>query len=140
MRKITESEVRKMMTKIFGTKKTPFQQELPEKMQLVIEISKTMGLTWHPVILIEDEAEFTGRYDITPTDYDQPVIRISKALVHYFRGEQVAYTERSATNMAKSLAHELGHVVHGGTYEEEGFAVCERFAESFTVKVMAVVG
>jgi hypothetical protein len=130
----TEQEIIEMLTKIFPPKPDPIASELPAEMTEVIEIAKELGVTLFPPVVFFDNHDAPAKCScVNFHDYSKTTIEI---VTH-----GLFQIERTNSEMARSLAHELGHCKHiqegKGTYETWGFKKCEDYASSFADEVMS---
>jgi hypothetical protein len=128
---MTDNEIREMLQKIFPPKPEAIPSELPPEMREVLDIARDFGLENIPPIVIGDhDIVQNSRVDFNA--YAHTTIVISRRYVDC--------RERTNSQMARSLAHELGHWDHimrgKGTYETFGFKNCEDWADDYRDRVM----
>ena len=93
--------------------------ELEGDMAELVEIASEYAII-PPVMVLNDAQHFTGRVD--HSSYTHVVILIARTVVW-------SNEPRTEEQMLRSLAHELGHVIHGGNESTHSFAECEAAAD-----------
>lgn len=138
-----EEKIQAILDAVFGgdfEKPTPPETPLSVEMVELVEVAKRYTDREIPTIVVEPEPVFfCGRLDFH--EYDRVTIRVATIHRWDLYGDGTWYDkERSDWEQLRTLAHELGHVIDGRTYEEAGLKACEDAADAWADRLLKEAG